>query len=313
MLEVKKLTKNYGSFCALDSLDFQAERGKIVGLIGPNGAGKSTTIRMIMNILDIDSGEILLDGSAFTASDSDKIGYLPEERGLYKKEKVIDVMYYLAALKGCSMQDALPKIDYWLERFNLKEWKHKKIDALSKGMAQKIQFITTIVHEPQILFLDEPFSGLDPVSSDELLSIMQELKNAGRIVLFSTHVMEQAERVCDHIIMLDKGKKILDGTVKQIKKEHGSDSYAIRVEGDISFVENLSIVEKCTKKDNDSCIVFPKPGIDVNEFFQTILNEAKNNNLVLQTITRNEPSLHDIFVKRAGKVISETGEAHDAK
>lgn len=313
MLEAKKLTKNYGDFCAVDALDFKADRGKIVGLIGPNGAGKSTTIRMIMNILDVDSGEIILDGQKFTASDSDKIGYLPEERGLYKKQKVIDVLYFLAELKGCSKKDALPKIDYWLERFNLLEWKDKKVDALSKGMAQKIQFVSTIVHEPQILFLDEPFSGLDPVSSDELLSVMNELKNAGRIILFSTHVMEQAERVCDQIIMLDRGKKILDGSVSQIKKQQGSDSFSIRLDGDASFIEELSIVDRFSLKEKESCLVSLKTGTDANDLFSVIASESKKQNKTIESITRNEPSLHDIFVKIAGKSIDESGDVKNEK
>lgn len=309
MLEAKKLTKNYGSFCAVDALDFKAEQGKIVGLIGPNGAGKSTTIRMIMNILEQDSGEILLDGQIFTASDSDKIGYLPEERGLYKKEKLIDVLCYLAELKSVSKKDALPKIDYWLERFGLSEWKNKKIDSLSKGMAQKLQFISTIVHDPQILFLDEPFSGLDPVSSDELLSVMNELKSSGRIILFSTHVMEQAEKICDQIIMLDKGKKILDGSLAQIKKQHGSDTYAITLDADVSFIKDIELVERFTKKEEKTCIISLKNQITANELFSTLAQEAEKHSCSIISISKNEPSLHDIFIKLAKKTINESGEA----
>ncbi len=299
VLSLRGVTKKYGDFCAVDKLDFDAPEGQIVGLIGPNGAGKSTTIRMIMNILECDEGEISLDGKKFTADDSNIIGYLPEERGLYKKQKVVDVLLYLAELKGCSKQDALPKIDYWLKRFDLLEWKNKKIDSLSKGMAQKIQFISTIVHDPQILFLDEPFSGLDPVSADELLSIMNELKQSGRILLFSTHVMEQAEKICDQIIMLNHGKKILDGSMQKIRTQYGKNSITIDFSGDASAISDLSVVES-VQFSGSSCTVVLHNGSTVNDLFKSLSSLITQNKFSLRSIKVDEPSLHSIFVKLAG-------------
>ena len=299
MLSLRGVTKKYGDFCAVDKLDFDAPAGQIVGLIGPNGAGKSTTIRMIMNIIDCDEGEILLDGKKFTAEDSNIIGYLPEERGLYKKEKVVDVLLYLAELKGCTKANALPKIDYWLKRFDLFEWKDKKVDTLSKGMAQKIQFISTIVHEPKILFLDEPFTGLDTVSADELLSIMNELKQSGRILLFSTHVMEQAEKICDQIIMLNHGKKILDGSMQSIRAQYGKNTITIDYSGDASSISELSIVESIQHSGN-TCSVLLKNGASVNDMFVMLAQIIEQGKFSLHSIKVDEPSLHSIFIKLAG-------------
>ena len=299
MLSLRGVTKKYGDFYAVDKLDFDAPAGQIVGLIGPNGAGKSTTIRMIMNILECDEGEILLDGKKFTADDSNIIGYLPEERGLYKKQKVVDVLVYLAELKGCTKQEALPKIDYWLKRFDLMEWKDKKIDSLSKGMAQKIQFVSTIIHDPQILFLDEPFSGLDPVSADELLSIMNELKQSGRILLFSTHVMEQAEKICDQIIMLNHGKKILDGSMQKIRTQYGKNTITIDYSGDASSISDLPVVESVQHSGN-TCSVVLKNGSSVDELFTSLTPLIAQGKFSLRSIKVDEPSLHSIFVKLAG-------------
>ena len=300
MLSLKGVTKKYGDFCAVDKLDFDAPAGQIIGLIGPNGAGKSTTIRMIMNILECDEGEISLDGKPFTAEDLNRIGYLPEERGLYKKQKVVDVLVYLAELKGCTKKEILPKIDYWLKRFDLLEWKDKKIDTLSKGMTQKIQFISTIVHDPQILFFDEPFSGLDPVSSDELLSIMNELKQAGRILLFSTHVMEQAEKICDQIIMLNKGKKILDGSIQKIREKYGKHTISIDYTGNSEDISSLPIIDTFQHSGSSSCSITLKAGFTSNDLFTAIVDLIQKGNFTLRSIKIGEPSLHSIFIKLAG-------------
>ncbi|MCR4713520.1 MAG: ATP-binding cassette domain-containing protein [Treponemataceae bacterium] len=301
MLQLKNVTKSYGKdFCAVNDLSFTAEEGAVVGVIGPNGAGKSTTIRMIMDIIKPDSGTITLDGKPFTAEDKDKIGYLPEERGLYKKEKVCDVLRYLAALKGVSKADADARIDKWLARFDLSEWKDKKIESLSKGMAQKIQFISTVLHDPKIVFLDEPFSGLDPVSSDELLAVIKELKQEGRIILFSTHVMEVAERICDHIIMLNHGQKILDGNLAQIRKEYGNNSVTVECEGDGSFLKDIPGVKSVQESGSEYTLTLQN---DVNEkdLFAAVAAKAQEKDCTVSRYMVNEPSLHAVFVSIAGK------------
>lgn len=293
MLRVANVSKTYGDFTAVSSLSFSADRGKIFGLIGPNGAGKSTTIRMIMNILVPDSGSIELDGKAFAEEDRNRIGYLPEERGLYKKQKLNEVLLYLAALKGCPSSVAQGRIDSWLARFDLLEWKNKKIDTLSKGMSQKIQFISTIIHDPDVLFLDEPFSGLDPVSADELLAIIRELKDQGKLVLFSTHVMEQAEKVCDHIIMLNKGKKILDGDLREIRKAHGLNRVALSFADDgvdASFLESLETVGSVHQERRDFLVTLG-PGAESDSLFAALAGKTRVRSFIV-----NEPSLHEIFV-----------------
>jgi len=300
MLQVSHVTKKYGSFTAVDDLSFSATPGKIYGLIGPNGAGKSTTIRMIMNILSPDSGSIELDGKPFSAEDSNRIGYLPEERGLYKKQKLNEVLLYLAALKGCSSRVAQVQIDYWLSRFDILEWKDKKVDTLSKGMAQKAQFTATILHNPDIVFLDEPFSGLDPVSADDLLAIVRELKDKGKLILFSTHVMEQAEKICDHIIMLNGGKKILDGDLGEIRKRHGKNTVTVRFSSydalpgiDLSCAEFLSSLPMVAAVSEDGLAysVTLATGFDSDSLLVALAGKAR-----IDSFAVNEPSLHSVFV-----------------
>ena len=301
MLELKNVSKSYGSdFFAVKDLSFTAEEGAVVGVIGPNGAGKSTTIRMIMDIIKPDSGTITLGGKPFTSEDKDKIGYLPEERGLYKKEKVSDVLRYLAALKGVSKADADARMDKWLARFDLSEWKNKKIDSLSKGMAQKIQFISTVMHDPKLIFLDEPFSGLDPVSSDELLAVIKELKQEGRIIMFSTHVMEVAERICDHIVMLNHGQKILDGNLAQIRKEYGNNSVTVECKGNADFLKSLAGVKSVQESGSEYTLTLDN-NVDGKELFATVATKAKENDCTVSRYMVNEPSLHAVFVSIAGK------------
>lgn len=302
MLKVSELTKKYGEMTAVSSLSFTAERGKIYGLIGPNGAGKSTSIRMIMSILQPDSGTIEFEGKAFSEQDRNKIGYLPEERGLYKKQKLNEVLLYLAALKGCPASLAQKEIDRWLERFELTEWKNKKIDTLSKGMSQKAQFIGTVVHNPDILFLDEPFSGLDPVSADELLSYVRELRTQGKLILFSTHVMEQAEKVCDHIIMLNHGKKILDKDLLELRKEFGGNTVNIQLADSGESSEELSRrlseisgIEKVIIDGSEFSLTLKK-GTDVSNIFDSLAGKFRVNRFATK-----EQSLHSIFINLAQK------------
>lgn len=302
MLNVRDVTKRYGDVTAVESLSFSVIPGKIYGLIGPNGAGKSTSIRMIMNILAPDSGSIEFDGKPFAEEDRNRIGYLPEERGLYKKQTLNETLLYLAALKGCPSSVAQGRVDTWLERFGLAEWKTKKLDSLSKGMSQKAQFIATVLHEPDLIFLDEPFSGLDPVSADELLAIIRELKASGKLVLFSTHVMEQAEKVCDHIIMLDRGKKLLDGDLREIKRSRGSNSVSVSfADGTaggrdlLSSMPAVAAVEPVDGAESGSSFVATLArGSSADDVFASLAGKAS-----VRSFAVSEPSLHSIFVSLA--------------
>lgn len=217
MLEIRQLNKTYGSHRALTDLDLVVPEARIFGLLGPNGAGKTTLIRIINQIIEQDSGEVILDGQTLSGEAIRKIGYLPEERGLYKKMGVWDQLIYFSRIKGLTASEAKQRVNYWLEKFEISSWKNKKIEDLSKGMAQKIQFIATVIHEPRLLILDEPFSGFDPVNAALLKDEILELKKAGTTILLSTHRMESIELLCDQVAMIHKSKKILDGSIREIK------------------------------------------------------------------------------------------------
>jgi len=217
MLEIRQLNKTYGSHRALTDLDLVVPEARIFGLLGPNGAGKTTLIRIINQIIEQDSGEVILDGQPLSGDAIRKIGYLPEERGLYKKMGVWDQLIYFSRIKGLTASEAKQRVNYWLEKFEISSWKNKKIEDLSKGMAQKIQFIATVIHEPRLLILDEPFSGFDPVNAALLKDEILELKKAGTTILLSTHRMESVELLCDQVAMIHKSKKILDGSIREIK------------------------------------------------------------------------------------------------
>jgi ABC-2 type transport system ATP-binding protein len=217
MLEIRQLNKTYGSHRALTNLDLVVPEAGIFGLLGPNGAGKTTLIRIINQIIEQDSGEVILDGQPLSGEAIRKIGYLPEERGLYKKMGVWDQLIYFSRIKGLTASVAKQRVNYWLEKFEISSWKNKKIEDLSKGMAQKIQFIATVIHSPRVLILDEPFSGFDPVNAAMLKNEILELKNGGTTILLSTHRMESVELLCDQVAMIHKSKKILDGSIREIK------------------------------------------------------------------------------------------------
>ena len=217
MLEIRQLNKTYGSHRALTDLDLVVPEARIFGLLGPNGAGKTTLIRIINQIIEQDSGEVILDGQPLSGEAIRKIGYLPEERGLYKKMGVWDQLIYFSRIKGLTASEAKQRVNYWLEKFEISSWKNKKIEDLSKGMAQKIQFIATVIHSPRVLILDEPFSGFDPVNAALLKDEILELKKAGTTILLSTHRMESVELLCDQVAMIHKSKKILDGSIREIK------------------------------------------------------------------------------------------------
>ncbi|MEM1095338.1 MAG: ATP-binding cassette domain-containing protein [Bacteroidota bacterium] len=238
-LRVDHVTKRYGSFTAVDNVTFAAQEGRILGLLGPNGAGKTSSIRMITYITVPDEGQVTLGGQPVGPWSQERMGYLPEERGLYKKLKVGEQLVYLAELKGMSASEAKPKINYWLERFDAVDWKKKKVQELSKGMQQKVQFIATILHDPSLLILDEPFSGLDPLNSELLRDIIYELKDDGRTILFASHRMEQVEQLCDDICLIANGQILVNGPLRDVKRQFGRNTVTIEFDGDASFLDGL--------------------------------------------------------------------------
>ena len=244
ILELRKVRKTYGDFVAVAGLDLHVPRGAVYGVLGPNGAGKSTTIRMIMNIYLPDTGQILLDGKPLDRSATDRVAYLPEERGLYRKMKIRDHIVYLAQLKGLDKTTATNKADQWLERFELSDRALSKVDELSKGMQQKVQFIACVLPEPDLIILDEPFSGLDPINTRLLTDIITEQRQQGRTVLFSTHVLEQAEKICDHIVLIHRGHKVLDGQLDAIRESYPVDTIEVAGAFDTSMLEALPMVER---------------------------------------------------------------------
>lgn len=230
-LVTKGITKRYANHTALDQVDITVPEGSIFGLLGPNGAGKTTLIRIINQIINADAGEISIFGQPLSPDHIEVIGYLPEERGLYKKLKVGEQLVYFAQLKGMSHSEAVSRIKVWLEKFEIKDWWNKKVEDLSKGMAQKVQFISTVMHEPKLIILDEPFSGFDPVNAQLITDEILELKTKGSTIIFSTHRMETVEDLCDHIVLIDKSKKILEGTKKQVKAQFKNNTFSVEHRG----------------------------------------------------------------------------------
>ena len=274
----------------MDRVSFRTRPGDIFGLIGPNGAGKSTTIRMIMNILAPDSGEILFDGRPIREKDKERIGYLPEERGLYKKVKVNDVLRYLGSLKTDDKDGLQRNIDTWLEKFGLADWNNKPVETLSKGMSQKVQFIAAVAHDPEIIFFDEPFSGLDPVSSELLKDSILHLGRQGKTILFSTHIMDHAEKICGQIFLINRGKKLLSGSLEEIKKTYGRNVVTLEFSGDGGFIKELPGVENT---------------IDYPRYCEVQLTEGHSPDRLLKDICGRislrkfevqAPSLHKIFI-----------------
>ena len=288
-ITLSEITKTFNDFTAVDTLSLQVPEGSIYGFIGPNGSGKTTTIRMIMNIFYPDSGNIEVFGEARKRSHSDRIGYLPEERGLYKKMRVRDLLKFYGELKvGHSVTQA---VDQWLAKLELSEWGDKKVEALSKGMSQKVQFIATIVSNPDLVILDEPFSGLDPVNTNVLLDSMLELQKEGKTIIFSTHDMATAEKVCDYIFMIHKGKKVLDGTLNDIQDKYGNDTLRVRCVNGARGLESIHGVEKVQNFGQQQELRISQ-GVD----HQDILLEIMKSNKVI-SFELMKPSLHDIFVR----------------
>ena len=296
VLEVRELTKSFGKIKAVDHVSFSVPEGSVFGLIGRNGAGKTTTIRMMMNIYLPDSGEVILRGTKIGQEFKDKAGYLPEERGLYKKMKVWDTLLYFAELKGKTGREIERKANYYLKKFELFERKNSKLEDLSKGNQQKIQFITTILHDPEFLILDEPFSGLDPINTDILKEIILDLKSQGKIIILCTHLMDFAERLCDHIALIEKGKIILQGSLREIKSRFAKNNILISCEEDIMFLKDLGTAESVIDNGNEKIIKL-KNGAEP----QDLLRQLVQRNIKIKKYAADEISLHDIFIEATGE------------
>jgi len=302
-LELRDVEKRYGDFVAVAGLSLAVPAGVIFGLLGPNGAGKTTTLRMIMDILAPDSGEILLFGRPRLAGDLRRIGYLPEERGLYRKMTVIDQLLFLAEIHGLKRRQALPVVEAWLARVELADWGRKKVEELSKGMQQKVQLIGTLLHQPEILILDEPFSGLDPINQGLFKELLLEYRRQGRTILFSTHGMEQAEKLCDHIGLISHGRLVLAGELREIKRRAGSNSYRLvapATAGDLERVKALPGVEVAIPQEPldaadprpASVRLLLAPGASSSELLRQMVQF-----LEVREFRSEEPDLEDIFIK----------------
>jgi len=294
-LEAVDLTKRFGGVKAVDGASFFVPEGSIFGLIGRNGAGKTTTIRMMMGIYLPDAGEIRLRGTRIGRAFRDASGYLPEERGLYKKMKVIDLLVFFAEIKGKTGDGVKKKALEYLERFSLADRRSSKIEDLSKGNQQKVQFISTILHDPEFIILDEPFAGMDPVNTNILKEIILQLKRLGKVIVFSTHLMDFAENMCDHIAMIDNGKIILNGSLGELKEEYGRRSISLRYDGDISFLNGHPIVDKITDFGHATGIKVKEP-----DQAQELLRMLVANGVTVRNFDTNEISLQDIFIEHAG-------------
>ena len=290
ILSLNNVVKQYDKHTAVDRISFDVDKQKIFGLLGPNGAGKTSLIRIITTITGADSGEIYIDGEKLNSMHPHQIGYMPEERGLYKKMKVGEQLMYLAQLKGLETAEAKKKILYWLKKFEITDWWNKKIEELSKGMQQKIQFIATVVHEPKLIILDEPFSGLDPLNTNLIKTEIRKLKESGTSVIFSTHRMEQVEEICEDIVLINNGKIILEGNVLEIKHKYKENKYRIVFEGEMPDFYNYTIVNK----DDNSVIIQLRAGEEGNDLLRYAVQSGSH------IVSFNEilPSLNDIFIKQ---------------
>lgn len=294
-LEIENISKRFGDFYAVKNLSFNIPKASIYGLLGPNGAGKTTTIRMVMNIIIPDEGAIkILDGKMDEGM-KQRVGYLPEDRGFYPKMKVGEILLFLADLKGLKRQEARKKIDFWLERFDLAEWKQKKVEELSRGMQQKLQFIATVIHQPEIIILDEPFGGLDPINTKLLKDIMLEMRGKGGTIIFSTHRMEQIEMICDNICLINKAERVLEGNLNQIKKQYGKNTVVLDYEGDAGFIKNFPETDKIDDYGKFMEIKI-KEQTDPQDLLNKLVGRIKINKFEVR-----EPSLNAIFIDIVGE------------
>ena len=299
LLKIENVTKTYTGHKALDDVSLEVERGSVYGLLGPNGAGKTTLIRVITRITMADSGRVLFDGNPLTANDIFKIGYMPEERGLYKKMRVGEQAMFFACLKGMSRRDAEARLKEWFERLEIASWWDKRVEDLSKGMAQKVQFISTVVHEPKLLIFDEPFSGFDPINADRLKQEILGLRDRGATVIFSTHNMASVEEICDHITLINKSRNVLSGSVEEIRREAGGNTFAVIHRAD-NEVFNSTISGIATPLGDSRGIVggYRETMIHIvkDEDVRVVI-ERLNNSCDLRSISEVMPSINDIFIR----------------
>lgn len=297
VIELIDVVKQYHNHLAVDKVSFGIPEGKIFGMLGPNGAGKTSTIRIITSITRADSGQVLFRGEPLQPIHSQQIGYMPEERGLYKKMKVGEEILYLAQLKGLSLKEAKVQLDYWLRKFQIQDWENKKVEELSKGMQQKIQFICTVIHRPKLLILDEPFSGLDPINANLIRDEIDELHRNGTTILFSTHRMEQVEQICENIVLINKGKNVLYGSVKEIKNRYKDHIFRLEYKGSLAqplpdFAEVLAqregVLEVKLPPEDDT-----HPS---NRFLQAVLAQG----VLITSFHEILPTLDEIFIKTVG-------------
>lgn len=300
ILSLRDVQKRYHNHTAVDGVTFDIPKGSIFGLLGPNGAGKTSLIRIITGITGADSGEVVFDGQNINNIRATQIGYLPEERGLYKKMKVGEQLIYLAQLKGLSHRDAKKSIDHWFDKFDIGGWWNKKIQELSKGMQQKIQFVATVMHDPKLIILDEPFTGLDPINTNLIKSEIDELNRNGASIVFSTHRMEQVEEICEHIVLINQGKKILEGRVDDVKESHKENKFRIGFKG--RMPSDLSRDSFTVLKDTDEeFLIQIKPGHNSNELLYELMKKGIN----IQSYNEILPSLNEIFIQQVNGVSNE--------
>ncbi len=299
ILQTASITKNFGDFRALDDVSISIEKGKIFGLLGPNGAGKTTLIRIITKIYAADSGKVFFNGKELTEDHVLKIGYLPEERGLYKKMKVGEQLIYLGRIKGMPLDHVKERLKYWFQKFDIMDWWNKKIDELSKGMQQKIQFIASVIHQPSLIILDEPFTGFDPINANIIKKEILQLKEDGATIIFSTHRMESVEELCDNIALINKSKKILDGAKQQIKEDHKENIFEIEHRGDLNglngFVHVLNT--KTIHDDLYQTTLQSATQISHNDLLRLLIDKVE-----IMSFAEKLPSINDIFISRVGGI-----------
>lgn len=296
ILSLRNVVKRYDKHTAVNNVSLEIPKGKIFGMLGPNGAGKTSLIRMITSITRADQGEIFIDGEPLNDMHPTQIGYLPEERGLYKKMKVGEQLLYLARLKGLNKKDAKSKLDAWLQKFDIASWWDKKVGELSKGMQQKVQFIACVVHEPKLMILDEPFSGLDPINTNLIKDEIHEMNQKGASIIFSTHRMEQVEQICEEIALINKGEIILEGNVAQIKKENKDNLFRLGFDG--AFPSDMvGDSFQVIHDDETSVLIQASEGHDSNELLKGLLDR----NITLRSFQEVLPSLNEIFIKKVGQ------------
>ncbi len=300
ILSLKNIVKRYHKNTAVDDVSFDVKKGSIFGLLGPNGAGKTSIIRIITTITGADEGEVLLDGVKLNNNHPAEIGYMPEERGLYKKMKVGEQLLYLAQLKGLPYDEAKKSILHWMDKFEIRDWWNKKVEELSKGMQQKIQFIATVMHGPKLLILDEPFSGLDPVNTNLIKKEISELRDKGISIIFSTHRMEQVEEICEDIVLINHGKKILEGKVSDIKDKHKENKYLLEFDGAMPSSIRGEHFDVITESPNH-WIIQIREGHNSNELLRVLIE----NDIHIKTYKEILPTLNQIFIKKV------QGESHE--